>query len=80
MPTSGDLKSGNSISCTTPTHLLNVKKPPPQPPQPYPTNQPAPKLRQSREWLRTLHEVLHEVHTIKICIHHRNDEIVFVND
>ena len=45
MPTSGDLKSGNSISCTTPTPLLNVKKPPPQPPQPYPTNQPRPQIK-----------------------------------
>ena len=28
----------------------------------------------------TLYEVLPEVHTIKIRIHHCNDEIVFVSD
>ena len=29
-------------------------------------------------WLRTLYEVLHEVHTIKICFCHCNDKIIFV--
>ena len=32
------------------------------------------------KWLRTLHEVLHDVHTIKIRFHHCNDEIIFVSD
>ena len=60
--------------------LIGTLPPPPNPPNPTPQINPAPKLRQSREWLRTLHEVLHEVHTTKICIHDCYDEIVFVSD
>ena len=30
-------------------------------------------------WLRTLHEVLLEVHTIKIRFHHCNDKIIFAS-
>ena len=60
-------KPGDSISCTS------------SPPPPMSTNrhtphhkstQQAPKLWQSWEWFRTLYEVLHEVHTIDVCIHH----------
>ena len=44
-----------------------------------PTPTPPHKLTQlSGKWFRTLYELLHEVHTIKICIHHCNDEIAFV--
>ena len=72
IPTSGDLKSGDSISCTNP-----LPKCPQNPPPPHPT--PPHKLTQlSGKWFRTLYELLHEVHTIKICIHHCNDEIAFV--
>ena len=67
IPTSGDLKSGDSVSCTNP-----LPKYPQTPPPPH-------KLTQlSGKWFRTLYELLHEVHTIKICIHHCNDEIAFV--
>ena len=60
---SGDLKSGDSISwTTTPPPNVNERLTPPP------------------ELLRTLCEVLHELHTIKIRIHHCNDEIVFVSD
>ena len=31
------------------------------------------------EWLRTLYEILHEVHTIKIRFHHCNDKIIFAS-
>ena len=44
---------------------LNVNKPP--------QIDPAPKLWQSQEYLRTLYEELPEVHTIKIRIYHCND-------
>ena len=68
IPTSGDLKSGD--------YLLH--KPPPQM-STNPTPTPPHKLTQlSGKWFRTLYELLHEVHTIKICIHHCNDEIAFV--
>ena len=47
-------------------------------PTPTPTPTPPHKLTQlSGKWFRTLYELLHE-DTIKICIHHCNDEIVFV--
>ena len=62
MPTSGDLKSGDSILHQAP---LNVNA------------HPCPQIGL---WLRTLYEVLHEEHTIKIHFHHRNDEINFVTD
>ena len=57
MPTSGDLKSGDSLfHC--PTGISTY-------PPPSPTNWPSPQW----EWLRTLNEVLHWVHTIKIRNH-----------
>ena len=71
MPTSGDLKSGDSLFCTT--------TPPPKCQQPHCPLPPAHKLTQP-PWLRTLCEVLHEVHAIKICLHHYNDEIIFAGE
>ena len=65
MPTSGDLKSGDSLFFTTPPQKFNKPPPPPHP-------------RQRWELIRTLHEVLHKVHTIKIRI--LMPEIIFVND
>ena len=62
MPTSGDLKSGDSL-LHYPQPLECQWTPPP------PQINPAPK------WVRTLYEVLHEVHTIKFHFHHCNDEI-----
>ena len=71
MPTSGHLRSvENSFFALAPPHECQET---PTPPNKSQIN-PASKLRQSWEWLRTLHEVLHEVHTTKICIHHCNDE------
>ena len=52
MPTSGDLKSGDSLFCITP--------PPTKCQQPQHPPAPAHKLTQP-PWLRTLYEVLHEV-------------------
>ena len=69
MPTSGDLKSGESLFCTTP-HPPECRHPHPRPP---PTNS---KLL----WLRTFYEVLHEIHVIKIHFQDYNDEIIFVSD
>ena len=40
---------------------------------------PAHKLTQP-PWFRTLGEVLHEVHAIKICLHHYNDEMIFAGE
>ena len=58
LPTSGDLKSGGSL------HSLHyTPRPPPTPPPPAPTN-----------CLRTLYDILHEVHGIKMRFHHCNDE------
>ena len=72
LPTSGDLKSGDSLFCTTPP-------PPPTPecqqhqhphsPTPAPTN-----------CLRTFCDILHDVHGIKMRFHHCNDELIFVID
>ena len=57
IPTSGDLKSEDFLFFTPPPpRKLNKPRPPPHPWQIW-------------EWLRTLQEVLHEVHTIKICDH-----------
>ena len=55
MPTSGDLKSGDSLFIT-PSPRISMDPPS--------TNWSSPKW----EWLTTLYELLHEVHTIKI--HH----------
>ena len=57
MPTSGDLKSGDCLFFTTPRNFNDC--PPP------PKNWPSPQW----EWLRTLYDVLHDVHTIKIRNH-----------
>ena len=70
MPTSGDLKSGDSLFFTIP--ILRVSTEPPLPGE----NCPSPQW----EWLRTLYEVLHEVHTIKIHAHCVDADRIFVND
>ena len=72
IPTSRDLKSGDSLFCTTP--LLNVNSPPPQPHHHRQTSHQI----ITWAWLRALFEVLHEVHTIKIRFYHCNDEKIFV--
>ena len=66
MPTSGDLKSGDSLFFTAhpPGNSINHRSPP-HPPQRW-------------ELIRTLYEVLHKVHTIKIRV--LMPEIIFVND
>ena len=43
-----------------------------------PTNWPSRQIM-TWEWLRTLYEILHEVHTIKIRFHHCNDKIIFAS-
>ena len=58
MPTSGDLKSGDCLFFTTPPPGISTTGPP--------KNWPSPQW----EWLRTLYDVLHDVHTIKIRNHH----------
>ena len=75
IPTSGDLKFGDSISCTNPLPKCQQTPPHPTPPHPTPPHE---STQLSGKCFRTLYEVLHEVHTIKICINHCNDEIVFV--
>ena len=73
MPTSGDLKSGDSLFFTT------------LPPSPKKFNEPlspSPHPWQIWEWLRTLYDVLHEVHTIKTRNHRfdaRNNLCQWVN-
>ena len=60
MPTSGDLKSELST--------LHAPPPPPRPLKcqcPYFRTQ----INPVPEWLKTLHEVLHDKHFIKICSH-----------
>ena len=69
MQTSGHLKSGDSFLALAPLPPPLISR------NPNPNSPPPP-----QEWLRTLYEVLHEIHTIKICIHHCNEEIVFVSD
>ena len=59
MPTSGDLKSGDCLFFTTPTPW-NFNDPPARK-----KNWPSPQC----ECLRTLYDVLHDVHTIKIRNH-----------
>ena len=72
LPTSGDLKSGDSPFCTTPPNpRMSTAPTPPLPPPPPP----APK-----NCLRTLYDVLHDVHGIKMHFHHCNDELIFVID
>ena len=62
MPTPGDLKSGDCLFFTTPPPPGIILTEPPPPPK----NWPSPQL----EWLRTLYDVLRDVHTIKIQNHH----------
>ena len=69
LPTSGDLKSGLSI-----LHYI------PQPPNVNSTNTPTPPSPPPKNCLRTLHDVLHDVHGIKMHFHHCNDELIFVID
>ena len=72
MPTSGDLKSGDYLFFTTPPPRFQRRPPPP----PYKD-----KLTQPQwEWLKTLYEVLHEVHTIKLCDHRFDAEVIIVSD
>ena len=71
LPTSGDLKSGDSLFCITPP-------PPPTPecqPHQHPHRSPPPA---PTNCLRTLYDVLHEVHGIKMRFHHCNDKLIFV--
>ena len=70
MPTSGDLKSGDSLFFTTPRKFNEPHLPP------------APQPLKMWEWLRRLYEVLHELHTTKIRDHRFNlmPEIIFVSD
>jgi len=73
MPTSRNLKSRDSLFCPTSYSLPpNVNRPSPPPS----TNRRIPPW----EWLRTLHEVFHEVDTFQICDQHFNDKIIFVSD
>ena len=60
MATSGDPKTGDYFALP----LSNVNGPLPPPP-----NRPSPQIM-TWEWLRTLYEVIHEVHTIKLRFHH----------
>ena len=68
MPTSGDLKSIYSLFCTTP--LLPGMT----------TARPTPHPAYKSTRLRTLYEVLHEVHVINIRFHHFSDKIIFVSE
>ena len=54
------------LYCTPPPQ--NVICPPP-PPHPQ-NNQPSPQIMMTWEWIRTLYQVLHEVHSMKIHFHH----------
>ena len=72
MPTSGDLKSGDYLFFTTPPPRFQRRPPPP----PHKD-----KLTQPQwEWLKTLYEVLHEVHTIKLCDHRFDAKVIIVSD
>ena len=64
MPTSGDLKSVDSL--LTPHTPKFQSPPPPNKPQ--------------WEWLRAMYEVFHELHTIQIHDHQLNAKIIFVSD
>ena len=66
MPTTGDLKPGDSLFCTTP---------------PIVTDPPSPdKSTHTPNYDIGIYEVLHEVRTIKILFHDCNDERIFVSD
>ena len=68
MPTTGDLKPGDSLFGTTPPIVTD---PLPSPPDEL-TNPP--------NYDIGIYEVLREVHAIKILFHHCNNEITFVRD
>ena len=67
MLTSGNLKSGDPLFFTIPTRQISTTPPA--------ANWPSPQW----EWLRTLYEVLHDVHTIKIHDHCFNAEIIYTS-
>ena len=59
------------LSFALSTWMPMLPTPPPPPPPPL-TNWTSPQIM-IWEWLRTLYEVLHGVHTIKLCLHHWNN-------
>ena len=61
MPTPGDLKSGDSLFCTTP-HPPPQMSTAPLPPSPLPTNSPS--LHGSGHYVKS-----YKVHAIKIRLH-----------
>ena len=67
---SGDRKSGDFLFFTTRHPWLSTRNP----------SSPNALTQPKWEWLRTLYEVLHEPHTIKIHNHHFTVEKVFVRD
>ena len=68
MPTSGDVKSGDYLFFTTP-------------PPGFQWRPLKDKLTQPQwEWLKTLYEVLHEIHTIKLRDHRFDAKIIIVSD
>ena len=72
MPTSGDLKSGDCLFFTIPRNFNET--PPPHPQKNWPSPQ--------WEWPRTLYDVLHDAHTIKIrnhCFGARNNLCQWLN-
>ena len=71
MPTSGDVKSVKSFSQP---HPLDFDGGPPFRPLKDKLTQP------QWKWLKTLYEVLHEIHTIKLCDHRFDAKIIIVSD
>ena len=69
MPTSGDLKSGDSLFFTIPILRVSTESPLPG------ENCPNPQW----EWLGTLYGALHELHTIKIHGHCVDADRIFVS-
>ena len=54
--------------------------PPPAPPNVNSTNTPLPPLHQQIALGHYNYDILHDVHGIKMCFHHCNDELIFVID
>ena len=75
MPTSGKLKSGDSLFCiiSPPKNTTNPWPHPPPPPQ----FDPVPHLSHASD---LGHEVLHEVQTMTICFYDCNGKIISVSD